>query len=76
VIKRVANMEQTNPEVIREVERGLEARLSNMLTQRFEKVGGVDTVAEMLNLVDRGTEKASSRDSKRKTPTWSNRSDA
>lgn len=57
VVKRVANMEQTNPEVIREVERGLEARLSNMLTQRFEKTGGVDTVAEVLNLVDRGTEK-------------------
>jgi flagellar motor switch protein FliG len=57
VVKRVANMEQTNPEVISEVERGLEARLSNMLTQSFEKIGGVDTVAEMLNLVDRTTEK-------------------
>jgi flagellar motor switch protein FliG len=57
VVKRVANMEQTNPEVIAEVERGLEARLSNMLTQSFEKIGGVDTVAEVLNLVDRTTEK-------------------
>ena len=58
VVKRVANMEQTNPEVITEVERGLEARLANMLTQSFEKIGGVDTVAEMLNLVDRTTEKS------------------
>jgi len=57
VVKRVANMEQTNPEVIAEVERGLEARLSNMLSQSFEKIGGVDTVAEILNLVDRTTEK-------------------
>ncbi|MHB1158425.1 MAG: flagellar motor switch protein FliG [Phycisphaerales bacterium] len=57
VIKRVANMEQTNPEVIREVEKGLEARLSSLLTQRMEKTGGVETVAEMLNLVDRATEK-------------------
>ena len=57
VVKRIANMEQTNPEVIREVERGLETRLSNMLTQRLEKTGGVDTVAEVLNLVDRSTEK-------------------
>ena len=57
VVKRVANMEQTNPEVISEVERGLEARLSNMLSQSFEKIGGVDTVAEVLNLVDRTTEK-------------------
>lgn len=57
VVKRVANMEQTNPEVIAEVERGLEARLSNLLTQSFERIGGVETVAEVLNLVDRTTEK-------------------
>lgn len=57
VVKRVANMEQTNPEVVTEVERGLEARLSNMLSQSFEQIGGVGTVAEMLNLVDRTTEK-------------------
>ncbi len=57
VIKRVANMEQTNPEVIREVERGLEMRLSNLIGQSMEKAGGVDAVAEILNLVDRGTEK-------------------
>ena len=35
VIKRIANMEQTNPEVIKEVEIGLESRLSNMLMQDF-----------------------------------------
>ncbi|MEX2672947.1 MAG: FliG C-terminal domain-containing protein, partial [Phycisphaeraceae bacterium] len=58
VVKRVANMEQTNPEVITEVEKGLEARLANMLNQNFEKIGGVNTVAEMLNLVDRTTEKS------------------
>jgi len=58
VIKRIANMEQTNPEVIREVERGLESRLSNMLLQSMEKAGGVPTVAEVLNLADRATEKS------------------
>jgi len=58
VIKRIANMEQTNPEVIKEVERGLEHRLAAMISQTFEKAGGVDTVAEMLNLADRATEKA------------------
>ncbi len=57
VIKRIANMEQTNPEVIREVERGLESRLSNMLMQSMEKAGGVPTVSEILNLADRATEK-------------------
>ena len=58
VIKRIANMDQTNPEVIREVERGLESRLSNMLMQSAEKAGGVETVAEILNLADRSSEKA------------------
>lgn len=57
VVRRIANMDQTNPDVILEVESGLEARLSNMLTQSVEKVGGVETVAEILNLIDRGTEK-------------------
>ncbi|CAN5648925.1 flagellar motor switch protein FliG [soil metagenome] len=57
VVKRVANMEQTNPEVIKEVEKGLEHRLSDIVSQTFEKAGGVDTVAEMLNLADRSTEK-------------------
>ncbi|MGD0463233.1 MAG: flagellar motor switch protein FliG [Tepidisphaeraceae bacterium] len=57
VVKRVANMEQTNPEVIEEVERGLEHRLSDIVSQTFEKAGGVDTVAEILNLADRSTEK-------------------
>ncbi len=57
VIKRIANMEQTNPEVIREVERGLESRLSSMLSQSMESAGGVDKVAEILNLADRATEK-------------------
>jgi flagellar motor switch protein FliG len=57
VVKRVATMEQTSPEVIKEVERGLEHRLSDIVSQTFEKAGGVDTVAEMLNLADRSTEK-------------------
>src|SRR5687767_11688793 len=42
VVKRIANMEQTNPEVIKEVERGLEHRLSDIVSQTFEKAGGVD----------------------------------
>ncbi len=51
-------METTNPEVIKEVEKGLEHRLSDIVSQSFEKTGGVDSVAEMLNLADRTTEKA------------------
>jgi len=57
VIKRIASMEQTNPEVIREVEQGLEHRLSDIVSQTFDKAGGVDAAAEILNLADRSTEK-------------------
>jgi flagellar motor switch protein FliG len=57
VVKRIANMEQTNPEVIKEVERGWSTGLSDIVSQTFEKAGGVDTVAEILNLADRSTEK-------------------
>jgi len=57
VIKRIAAMDQTNPEVIREVEIGLESRLSDIVSQTFDKAGGVDTAASILNLADRSTEK-------------------
>jgi flagellar motor switch protein FliG len=57
VVTRVANMEQTNPEVIREVEKGLEQRLSGIVSQQFQRAGGVEMVAEILNLSDRTTEK-------------------
>ena len=57
VVKRVANMDQTNPEVVAEVEVGLESRLASMLGQSFEQIGGVGSVAEVLNLIDRTTEK-------------------
>lgn len=57
VIRRIATMEQTNPEIVREVEEGLESRLSSMIESRSERVGGVNTVAEILNLCDRSTEK-------------------
>jgi flagellar motor switch protein FliG len=57
VVTRVANMDNTNPEIVKEVEKGLELRLSGMMQQTFQKVGGVETVAAILNLADRGTEK-------------------
>ncbi|MCP4592553.1 MAG: flagellar motor switch protein FliG [bacterium] len=57
VVARIANMEQTNPEVIKEVEQGLELRLSGLTTQTLERAGGVESVAEILNLSDRATEK-------------------
>lgn len=57
VAVRIANMDQTSPDVIKEVERGLEKRLAGLVSERFERAGGVKAVAEMLNLAGRATEK-------------------
>ncbi len=57
VVKRIARMEQTTPEAIRMVEQGLESRLASIVTQDLERAGGVESIAEILNLVDRTTEK-------------------
>lgn len=58
VVRRVATMGRTNPEIIREVEKGLERRMSSVMSQSFENAGGVEAVAEMLNVSDRATERA------------------
>ena len=58
VIRRVATMGQTNPDIIREVERGLENRMSSVMSQQFENAGGVPSVAEILNVTDRATERS------------------
>lgn len=57
IIRRVAMMEQTSPDVIQEIEQGLEARLATIVNQQFERAGGVGAVAEMLNVTDRTTER-------------------
>jgi len=53
VVKRIANMENTNPDVIKQVERSLETKLSAIVGQELQETGGVEAVAEVLNLVDR-----------------------
>lgn len=57
VISRIATMGQTNPEIIKEVERGLENRMASVMSQSFENAGGVESVAEILNVCDRATER-------------------
>ncbi len=57
VVRRVATMSQTNPEIIREVERGLEKRMSSVMSQSFQNAGGVESVAAMLNVSERATER-------------------
>lgn len=57
VAKRIATMDRTSPDVIKDVERILERKLSSMATQDFTAAGGVDSIVEVLNRVDRTTER-------------------
>lgn len=57
IARRIATMDSTSPEVISEIESVLERKLSSTVTQDFTETGGVDAVVEVLNGVDRTTEK-------------------
>jgi len=57
VAKRIATMDRVSPDVLREVERVLERKLSTLASEDYTSAGGIDAVVEILNNVDRGTEK-------------------
>lgn len=57
VAKRLATMDRTSPEVLHEVELVLEKKLSSFVMQDFSIAGGIESVVNVLNRVDRGTEK-------------------
>jgi flagellar motor switch protein FliG len=57
VAKRIAIMDRTSPDVIKEVERALEKKVAATMMEDYTVAGGVDSVVEILNAVDRTTEK-------------------
>jgi flagellar motor switch protein FliG len=57
VIMRIANMDKTNPEVIGEIEHVLDGRLSSVVNQEVSISGGIKQVAEILNCMDRSSER-------------------
>ena len=57
VAKRIAQMDRTSPDVIKEVEKVLEQKHASLVNQDYTIVGGVDSIVDILNTVDRGTEK-------------------
>ena len=57
VAKRIAVMDRTSPDVIKEVEAVLEKKLSSLVNQDYTIVGGVESIVNILNTVDRSTEK-------------------
>ncbi|ABR30344.1 flagellar motor switch protein FliG [Thermosipho melanesiensis] len=58
VIKRIALLERASPDVVREIEKTLEKKFSGIGMQTLSQVGGVDTAAEIINNIDRATEKS------------------
>ncbi|MEK3989569.1 MULTISPECIES: flagellar motor switch protein FliG [Robertmurraya] len=57
IARRIAVMDSTSPEIINEVEQILERKLSASVTQDYTQTGGIEAVVEVLNGVDRATER-------------------
>jgi flagellar motor switch protein FliG len=57
VAKRIATMDRTDPAILREVERVLEKKLSTLSSEDYTSAGGVESIVDILNMVDRSTEK-------------------
>lgn len=57
VARRIALMDRTSPEVINEIERVLEKKLASLVNEDYTTAGGIEAIVEILNSVDRGTEK-------------------
>jgi flagellar motor switch protein FliG len=57
VVVRVSTMDRTSPEYVREVERVLDRKLSSMGVDDFTVVGGIQSIVDILNAADRGTER-------------------
>ncbi|MEG2429952.1 MAG: FliG C-terminal domain-containing protein, partial [Oscillospiraceae bacterium] len=57
VVERIAKMDRTSPEVIRIVERLLEAKFSTFMSVDLMEVGGVNYIADIMNHIDRSNEK-------------------
>ena len=57
VARRIAVMDSTSPEIINEVEQILERKLSATVTEDYTQTGGIEAVVDVLNGVDRATER-------------------
>lgn len=57
VAYRIATMSNTSPIVVKEIEKVLESKLSNIVRSEVTSLGGIDTLVDILNQVDRTTEK-------------------
>ncbi|MUV39966.1 Flagellar motor switch protein FliG [Lentibacillus sp. JNUCC-1] len=57
IARRIALMDSTSPDIISQVEQILERKISSSLTEDYAQTGGIPAVVEVLNGVDRSTER-------------------
>ena len=57
VVKCIAKMDSASPSIIKLVETEVQKKFSSILTTDFTNVGGVDYIAEVMNNMDRSSEK-------------------
>lgn len=57
VVERIAKMDRTSPEIINQVEKVLERKFASMVSMDFMEVGGVNYIADVMNHIDRSSEK-------------------
>lgn len=57
VARRIAIMDSTSPEIIGQIEQVLEKNISSSITEDYTLTGGIEAVVEVLNSVDRSTER-------------------
>ena len=57
VVERIAKMDRTSPEIVNQIEKILERKLSAMTSMDFMEVGGINYIADVMNQIDRSSEK-------------------
>lgn len=57
VVERIAKMDRTSPEVIKQVEEALQKKFMSVVSVDFTEIGGIGYIADVMNNMDRGNEK-------------------
>ena len=57
VAERIGMINRTSPSIIKKIEKIMEAKFSNIIDSESETIGGVKSLVDILNSVDRSTER-------------------
>jgi flagellar motor switch protein FliG len=58
VVECIAKMDSTSPETVETVERIMQKKFASVMSMDFAQSGGVDYIAEIMNNIERSSEKA------------------